>query len=615
MLTALRLGNFKAFGETQRLPIKPLTFIFGANSAGKSSLIHSLILAHHAMSADEADENRLDVHRTALGGESVDLGGFRQYVHQRNASNRVEWAAEIDAARLKGRVGELLASVHSVGVSVQVGLRQREKMARSRSVDPRTGEYYPVPTGIMVAEGKPVINSYEIIVDKKNILRASRTLEGYLQLNSLDHEHPVFQTIIRALVESTTTTEALSAEDFAAVNAAIAELVPTIAIQPGRFLPSGLVRSEDLRGISGLSMLRLISRENRREQLQEAVQFFIPRTLDELIGGLEEHLREEFKRFQYLGPLRSYPPRHLAFAQYHDPNWRAGGGYAWDEVRRNERVRSAVNAWLGAPDRLQTPYELQLGKLFDIEDIREPVGEQAEDYEIRSRRNFIAQLKEIVAAHDLGKQSDLFDEFLAQQTLSDELSEVSGGESRAAGEEAGEMTNFRGEEELSELIDRATEGAESVNELVLYDLNRKTKVSHRDVGIGISQVLPVLVAAYSSNDKLIAIEQPEIHLHPKLQAELGDLFIESALGQRRNTFLLETHSEHLILRILRRIRETADGELEQGLVPIRPEDVQVIYARPTASGAVLHYLPITKDGEFAENWPDGFFPERAKELF
>ena len=49
MLTGLRLGNFKAFAETQRLPIRPLTLIFGANSSGKSSLIHGLLLARHAM--------------------------------------------------------------------------------------------------------------------------------------------------------------------------------------------------------------------------------------------------------------------------------------------------------------------------------------------------------------------------------------------------------------------------------------------------------------------------------------------------------------------------------------------------------------------------------------
>ena len=53
MLTALHLGNFKAFGKTQKIPLKPITLVFGANSAGKSSLIHSFCLANEAMRTGE----------------------------------------------------------------------------------------------------------------------------------------------------------------------------------------------------------------------------------------------------------------------------------------------------------------------------------------------------------------------------------------------------------------------------------------------------------------------------------------------------------------------------------------------------------------------------------
>ena len=48
MLTAINLSNFKAFAKSQRIPIRPLTLIYGANSSGKSSIIHSLLLAKHA---------------------------------------------------------------------------------------------------------------------------------------------------------------------------------------------------------------------------------------------------------------------------------------------------------------------------------------------------------------------------------------------------------------------------------------------------------------------------------------------------------------------------------------------------------------------------------------
>jgi predicted ATPase len=156
---------------------------------------------------------------------------------------------------------------------------------------------------------------------------------------------------------------------------------------------------------------------------------------------------------------------------------------------------------------------------------------------------------------------------------------------------------------------------EGDSDLVLMDMNSSTTVSHRDVGIGISQVLPVLVEAYGNEGRLVAIEQPEIHLHPQLQAELSDVFLESALGPRRNTFLLETHSEHIILRVMRRIRETTEGRLPAGMVPVRPEDVVVLSVVPDKRGAQIVEIPITKDGELGGPWPGGFFPERMRELY
>jgi predicted ATPase len=57
--------------------------------------------------------------------------------------------------------------------------------------------------------------------------------------------------------------------------------------------------------------------------------------------------------------------------------------------------------------------------------------------------------------------------------------------------------------------------AEPLKDLVLVDKRSRTPVSHRDVGIGVSQVLPVLVLAYAGANRLICMEQPEIHLHPR----------------------------------------------------------------------------------------------------
>lgn len=160
-------------------------------------------------------------------------------------------------------------------------------------------------------------------------------------------------------------------------------------------------------------------------------------------------------------------------------------------------------------------------------------------------------------------------------------------------------------------------------ELLLRDLQVDATVRFQDVGIGVSQVIPIIVAALGARSEVILVEQPELHLHPALQARMGDLFIQSALAvdekgeesSYRNRFVLETHSEHLILRILRRIRETTAGELPEGVPPITPDDVAVLYVQRTENGSEVVELPVTEDGDFSKPWPKGFFTERVEELF
>jgi hypothetical protein len=583
MLTALRLANFKAFAATQRLPIRPLTLIFGANSSGKSSLIHSLLFAHHAMETGE-----LDSHRTGIGGESVDLGGFRQYVHRREAARRFEWSGEIDVAQLQGRLAELLAPVRRAAAVVSVGIELGNQ-------------------GEPLQGSTPGVMSYEIEADGISLLRMSRRRDGHLQLDRLDHEHPVFRGVIKAIVETATTTEALSAADFDGVDDAIAALVPEITVQVEKLLPSGLVRSEHPVSTTDQPTLFPISRGRRKEDLAAAVHFFLPRTLDELIGGLNDAIALELSRLRYLGPLRSYPPRHLAFSQHHDPNWFAGGGYAWDIVRRDEGVRAAVNAWLGSEKRLQTCYELVVRDLIPDR----VVGKELSPKIAKALHDVVRDL--LRRASVSGNTDDSLD--LMAYELSEELERTTPEAMLPDIEEL--ISNLVDSDVASEKWTRelAQASVDQLRDLILIDKRTNTPISHRDIGIGISQVLPVLVSAYASAKKILAIEQPEIHLHPALQAELGDVFIASALGGRQNTFLLETHSEHLILRIMRRMRDTAQGTLPDGLPPVRPEDVAILYVQPSDSAAVVRLLELDEEGQLLDPWPGGFFEEGFRERF
>jgi AAA15 family ATPase/GTPase len=137
-------------------------------------------------------------------------------------------------------------------------------------------------------------------------------------------------------------------------------------------------------------------------------------------------------------------------------------------------------------------------------------------------------------------------------------------------------------------------------------------VEFEDVGVGISQVIPVLLA---SNYRRAFIQQPELHLHPKLQAQLADVFVIQLKRSYSAIFIIESHSEHFLLRLLRRIRETYKSDLPFKF-SLKPEDVAVLYVDKTKEGiSNLFHLRISNDGEFIDRWPNGFFTERDGELF
>ncbi|MCK4820706.1 AAA family ATPase, partial [bacterium] len=399
MLTALHLGNFKAFSDTQKTPIRPLTLIFGANSSGKSSLIHGLLLAHEAMW-----KGKLDVHRTELGGDSVDLGGFRQYVHRRDAGLQVEWALEISKDSFTDRLNELLPDVDRITLGITIGLGKFarsllegfEKLtpkafwdvlietAREKGDQSSAEKYEKEREGkrdfitfedISKIEGEVHIETFWLDIGTNRLLSMSYRTEGHLRLDILDQEHGVMKYLVLSIIRNMTTTDEIDDKDREALTEAVDELVPKISSKVEKFFPIKLFKEESEIATSRQIALSTIGKERRKENLKEATEYYLPGIIQEIVLGLSEIIENEISRLTYLGPLRSYPPRHIAFSQYHDPNWQAGGGYAWDTVLRNSRVRSAVNSWLGDNEKLSTSYELKVKNLLTINDIESKLNE------------------------------------------------------------------------------------------------------------------------------------------------------------------------------------------------------------------------------------------------
>lgn len=549
-LAAFYIGNFKAFSQTQRIALKPITLIFGPNSAGKSSFIQSLALAHEA---SRLRDRTLDIHHTQIGGRAIELGGFRQYVHRRDVSQQVTWGVELNVAQLNYDLIMICGDAKRINYQVDFGVLRDDQGRATGSASP---------------------NLMTINADGVEWLRFGRSQKfgtgNQLRLLSIHPQHPILLGLAQQFADDSKMAELGQTVEasLSAVNVQATGLLPFV--NPFFMHPFG--GAADSIPAAFITMLA------------------------KFVNGITESIHRELMRLQYLGPLRSLPPRHIAFAERDDTDWFAGGGFAWDVVRRNQTVREKVNAWLGS-SKLKTPYQLKVRSFIALDQAKSPILEGLID--------LFGQSGESTDPEELLKiQGSAFE---PDEPEDDELADAAYGA-------------FPDQEDLQDqanwLVGKMeTAQSDTIDELVLVDQRNNTVVSHCDVGTGISQVLPVLVMAYGSTNQLLAIEQPEIHLHPALQAELGDVFIETALGDGQNTVILETHSEHLVLRLLRRIRETNDSELPSGMRPLTPADVCVIYVQPDGAGSKAIEIDISDDGDFVQKWPDGFFAERAGELF
>lgn len=135
------------------------------------------------------------------------------------------------------------------------------------------------------------------------------------------------------------------------------------------------------------------------------------------------------------------------------------------------------------------------------------------------------------------------------------------------------------------------------------------QVKLTDVGFGVSQVLPALVQAfYAPPGSTVWMEQPEIHLHPMAQSNLADVFISAVKSYENNAarntqLIIETHSEHFLTRLQRRVAENE----------ISADDVAIYFVRRGSGAAEMATLELDMFGEIL-NWPPNFFGDEMGDI-
>ncbi len=706
MITDLWIENFKGIGKRQHIPLKPITLLFGANSAGKSTVLHALLVLNKLIT-----DRRATLQDALAGDETVSLGGIRQILHRQtgcraqsfklavafetseesrkafdnetdayfrnaliasgelsgyytpererafavptppkqcrvelNVSPDSEWTfprvttfglwtngsplIELnlnDAGRVTGWVNLLSDSwgapcnyydwgkgnsiVEKAYTDFSTWLRDRTFQAFKEKNDSTSSSMRSMVliTDLLCIPKRHEINAGSLLqLDQLDLILQNeftiRRIVDYLETMIPDSDGPILhqngieikqlqsiEDLDQLYVIDLSQHESLNRlGPLAILGSDVSEETLKIAVGvirhywwmkccpedehvhafPGPwthefevdFDGSALPDSRSLLRIRSQTELAPFFNDYKRNAGGPKDRSLIPeivdRTVPAILAFALSELSAELSSFTYIGPKRSSVPRSLStqdsFASF---GW-GNGLAAWRWLADASRTEfAAVSSWLR---RLTSTNE-------DIE---------ADGYELV--QDFYREIRESAFA-----------------------SWLEGGLPDSVANTRIHAKVFVAKRATGELF------------------------CPQDLGEGITQVVPVIAALVRASNNtnpnersLVAIEQPELHLHPSLAAKLGDVLITTATSERGFVgALIETHSEHLILRILRRIRQTTNNELPAHIPPVKPDDVCVLWVDNLGDGTTFQRLRIDDQGEFIDRWPKGFFSERAEELF
>ena len=561
-LTRIEIENFKGVGPRQIIDLRPITLLFGPNSAGKSTVIHALHYLREIL-----ERGNVDPDRTSAGG-LIDLGGFSTLVHNHELDRAVSLKATFDLADEQG-VDELdLNGGGSFREPQFADLPVRYLLGESQEYrDYAIVQEIAVEVEVRWSElvQAPYVARLAVDVDGEQIAAiVSPPQEGRAQLTEFNFPHPLLRRVVSP-AEDWEDAEGL--EDSSPVEDEVRALAREAIADTSSGVAGSQLRVAVDTGFGALPFLdhelalELRDPDARRWELEARTSRVngLRSLLSELVLGPTRLARNQLQKITYVGPLREIPGRgYRPQATPDEARW-ARGLAAWDLVHRDRdgMLTTEVNEWLADEDRL--------GAACRVERV---------------------EFKEVSVP---GTMHRMFERGLSEDDIG----------------------------ELQELYS----GLPTRIEIGLRDLGSGVLAAPGDVGVGVSQLVPVVVASLHVKAGIVVIEQPELHVHPAIQVGIGDLFIR-AVGRDRpewarenKALIVETHSEHIILRLLRRIRETTEDERPPGGFGIEPEDLSVVYVENAHDGVRFKPLRVDPEGEFIDRWPRGFFEERIRELF
>lgn len=624
MITNWKLRNFKSINQTANLDLAPLTIFCGANSSGKSTLLQSILLIAQTLA------HKFNSPSVVLNGTMVKLGRLDELRNNQDTSTLCEISWMCRHPTLPKHLNTRNESrQRPFGPSPIYRRKNSVRYACDISI-----EATDFSTQQEINQIQPALALAKISTHPNGQQETSR----HLTVERL-HDHQTYEqekaTYIQESGEVAADDDTLldgllyrpTLDEFSSTEYRDSENSKLVGCILHHFLPNNLILEVDKVAMDTHLIGTLTERRGYfRPSHYRYTDVEIPNEIIQLIysadRNIQNHTDSNTPTLEHSVRSMDTPP--VMLAQIQQQVFRRGQDYRDKMVQELEKATSRPGSGSGrsgfeakvfkALKSLRQdeepwlnysvlPREIAdacmyfgdffsgrvkyLGPLRDDPKVLHPFSATADPTEIGLKGEYTAAVLELHKGKNV--------RYLSPSAISTVTSEL-------------ELTNSPLSEAVSVWL-RYLGIAQSVNIKIRGQLGHELSVqtpateSWHDltkVGVGVSQVLPILVMGLLADfDTTMIFEQPELHLHPRVQSLLADFFL--SLTRIGKQCLIETHSEHLVNHLrLRMVDNPNSGTIK--------DSIKIYFAEKDEQGTKFRSIQINEFGAI-EDWPDGFFDQ------
>lgn len=602
MITKWKVSNFKSIRDEVELDLGKLTVFSGVNSVGKSTLIQSILLIVQTL------RHKGHRHSIALNGNIVNLGAFDDIKPDGSKSNQTtiefechptsKWAAEIDAALRKSGEHEISefdgSKIENVSCAISFGTENStiedddiQQWPQLTSAD-LSGKFSAesaskeIVTRVVITKEDDVEPKIEKLLDKSD---APNDLRDGLSYNiKLDRESlsVITNRHLSAIPAGCLLHHFLPSSfivDIDVVEEAVKGICYTLqkdASEPHySFAPWPMIskNSKDV-----MNLVRSMLKNFEGIELLKGENFDID-VWDAFFDSLSSKGKEKIKKiFCDCSNLEKEIRDRMKSSV---PETWTHRGFSFAPVSLQFK-RIFLNI-----DRLFLKSLKYIGPLRDAPRSIYSSTDNPDPSDLGYRGEETARILELYRGKQIRymPSSNFKDGEVKIDAVSDTLENAVSDWLQYLGIAESVESNFR--------------------EGIGYELKVRSSNSERmhdltQVGIGVSQILPILVLGlFSDEESMLVFEQPEVHLHPRSQVLLGDFFLSMALTNRQ--CIVESHSEHLVNRLRYRIASSKTSDRLNDLT-------KIFFVEKASKGSSFREVKVNEYGAIVD-WPDGFFDQ------